>query len=102
MFKNLATKSLRSPLLALSAMLFAVGTLGDVVTTHVGISHMGLAESTPFVANAIAQYGLLEGVLLTKLFAVVVLALLIALSKGYRTRVAATSFIRGQGEYPES
>ena len=66
---------LRSYLFSIAALVFLVGSLGDVVTTYVGITRFGLAESTPFVISAIERFGLLGGLMSTKLLAIGVVVL---------------------------
>ena len=80
---------LRRHLFVIATIVFLVGSLGDVVTTYVGITRFGLAESTPFVISAIEQFGLLAGLVSTKLLAVGVVVLVAIPFRRYRDCAAS-------------
>jgi hypothetical protein len=74
--------------LALAACLLVVGAAADVGTTYVALAGTEYVEGSPVGRLFIARYGLLRGMLLTKLAGMAVIGLPVAVAGGTRRRVA--------------
>lgn len=76
-------------LLPLAVVVFLVGTGADVASTYLAVSSGRFVEGSPVGGALISRYGLVEGMLLTKLVGMVVVGFPVAVAGGNRRLVAA-------------
>ncbi|QHS18251.1 hypothetical protein GWK26_01895 [haloarchaeon 3A1-DGR] len=72
--------------------MFLVGILADVATTYAAIAFGPFVEGSPVGRALIDRYGLVRGMIATKLAGMVLIALPVAIAKRNRTVVLTVMF----------
>ncbi|MFA9517099.1 hypothetical protein ACERIT_07775 [Halopenitus sp. H-Gu1] len=72
--------------------LFVVGVVADVATTYVAIAFGPFVEGSPIGRHFIDRYGLVRGMLATKLAGMVLIAIPVAIADRDRNVVLAVMF----------
>ncbi|WP_280537968.1 hypothetical protein [Halopenitus sp. POP-27] len=78
--------------LRVAVLVFLVGVSADIVTTYVAITFGPFVEGSPVGRVLIDRYGLVRGMIATKVAGMVLIAIPVAIAKRNRTVVVAVMF----------